>query len=160
MLAETICRGRKSLLRGYAERLVKSVVDYPLSRALSYTEISPFFLFFAGEVVIFVMVILNLATMESVWIVIGVAVLLLVCGVAILMGRGDWLIAGYNPVKKVDKERYNLLRLRLLTGLFCIYVAIVDLVNYYIECDNFIAYALLPMAILVIILSNTWAKRK
>ena len=38
-------------------------------------------------------------------ILIVVAVLLLVCGVLILLGSGDWLISGYNTASKQKKEK-------------------------------------------------------
>ena len=90
-------------------------------------------------------------------ILIVVAVLLLVCGVLILLGSGDWLISGYNTA---SKQKYNLPRLRLLTGLTCLYTAIVLVVSYFVDSELFITCAILPVVIITILLSNTWAKRK
>ncbi len=93
-------------------------------------------------------------------ILIVVAVLLLVCGVLILLGSGDWLISGYNTASKQKKEKYNLPRLRLLAGLTCLYTAIVLVVSYFVDSELFITCAILPVVIITILLSNTWAKRK
>ena len=93
-------------------------------------------------------------------ILIVVAVLLLVCGVLILLGSGDWLISGYNTASKQKKEKYNLPHLRLLTGLTCMYTAVIIVVNYFIDSELFITCAILPVVIITILLSNTWAKRK
>lgn len=93
-------------------------------------------------------------------IVVAVAVLLLLCGSLILMGRGDWLISGYNTASQEKKERYNVVRLRLLTGLTSIVVAILIVVAYYVDNESFITYTVLPLALMAVVLSNTWAKRK
>ena len=94
------------------------------------------------------------------WVIVAVAVLLLVCGALILMGRGDYLISGYNTASEKRRERYNLFRLRLITGLMCIYCAIVLIIGYYVENEAFMAYAILPAAVLYILLSYTWVRRK
>lgn len=94
------------------------------------------------------------------WVIVVVAVLLLVCGALILMGRGDWLISGYNTASEEKRARYNLFRLRLVAGLFCILVGIVMLVGYYVENERLISYVVLPAALLYIILSLTWVRRK
>ena len=94
------------------------------------------------------------------WVIVAVAVLLLVCGALILMGRGDSLISGYNTASEKRRESYNLFRLRLITGLMCIYCAIVLIIGYYVENEAFMAYAILPAAMLYMLLSYTWVRRK
>ena len=94
------------------------------------------------------------------WVIVAVAVLLLVCGALILMGRGDYLISGYNTASEKKRERYNLFRLRLNSGLLCIYCAIVLIIGYYVENEAFMAYAILLAAVLHILLSYTWVRRK
>ena len=78
----------------------------------------------------------------------------------ILMGRGDSLISGYNTASEKKRQRYNLFRLRLITGLMCIYCAIVLIIGYYVENEAFMAYAILPAAVLYMLLSYTWVRRK
>ena len=94
------------------------------------------------------------------WVIVAVAVLLLVCGALILLGRGDWLISGYNTASEQRRERYNLFRLRLNTGLLCIYLSIVLIIGYYVENEAFMACAILPAAALHILLSYTWVRHK
>ncbi len=118
------------------------------------------YLFFVVRKCIFEKTYIIFTMNTDLWVIVCVAILLLVCSALILMGRGDWLISGYNTAKKEKKERYNLFRLRLLTGLSCIYFAIIIIVGYYTDDKSFLAYAILPVAILMMILSNTWAKRQ
>ena len=94
------------------------------------------------------------------WVILAVSVLLIACGGVILLGRGDWLISGYNTASEQKRERYNISRLRLITGVMCIYVAVVMVIGYYVENEPFIAYTILPAAVLYIVLSYTWARRK
>ena len=96
----------------------------------------------------------------DIWVIIAVAVLLLVCGALMLMGRGDWLISGYNRASEEKRAKYNLFRLRLISGLLCVYFAIILIVGYYVENELFMAYTLLPAALLHIVLSYTWARRR
>lgn len=93
-------------------------------------------------------------------IILVIAVLFLIFGVLILLGRGDWLISGYNTASKQKKEKYNLPRLRLVTSLTSICVAFISVVGYYVDDEAFMTCTVLPIAIIAVIHSNTWAKRK
>ena len=93
-------------------------------------------------------------------IVVAVAVLLLTCGALILMGRGDWLISGYNTANEEKRAKYNVSRLRLLTGVTSLFVGGVLVVAYYVESESLITYTVVPLVVVVVVLSNTWAKRK
>lgn len=42
-----------------------------------------------------------------------------IIGVVILMGKGDWLIAGYNTASKEEKKTVNIRRLRWITAIIC-----------------------------------------
>ena len=45
-------------------------------------------------------------------------IILVILGIVILMGKGDFLIVGYNTAKKEKKERVNVQRLRwVIAGL-------------------------------------------
>ncbi len=93
-------------------------------------------------------------------IVVAVAVLLLTCGALILMGWGDWLISGYNTASEEKRAKYNVSRLRLLTGVTSLFVGVVLVVAYYIESESLITYTVVPLVVVVVVLSNTWVKRK
>lgn len=93
-------------------------------------------------------------------LILGVALLLLVCGVLVLIGRGDWLISGYNTASEERRAKYNIFRLRLVVGVMCIYVAIAEIVGYYIDSEVFMLCAILPAVVISMILTYTWARRK
>lgn len=95
--------------------------------------------------------------------VIIVAAIMAILGIIILCGKGDGLIAGYNTASKEEKEKYNVKRLRLLIGLFLIVLAIVilfSMMNGSTSSSKAIICVVLPLAFIVILLANTWAKKK
>ena len=47
----------------------------------------------------------------------AVAALFLALSFVILLGKGDFLISGYNTASEEKKARYNLRRLRMSTGI-------------------------------------------
>ena len=56
-------------------------------------------------------------------LIIIVAVILVIMGVLILIGKGDNLIAGYNTASPKEKAQYNIRRLRGLIGGLLIVLA-------------------------------------
>lgn len=55
----------------------------------------------------------------SVDLIVGIActVVVLILGLLIILGLGDFLISGYNTASEEKKARYNLRRLRMSTGI-------------------------------------------
>ena len=96
-------------------------------------------------------------------ILIIVAASLVIMGITILIGKGDNLIAGYNTASRREKEQYDIKRLRGLIGGFLIVLAPMTLILLEEESmaatGAFIALTLV-MCIVVIVLANTWAKKK
>ena len=96
-------------------------------------------------------------------VLILVAALLLVMGIIVLIGKGDNLIAGYNTASKEEKSHYNIKRLRGLIGGFLIVLAPMMLLMLREESMtstwSFIAVTFV-LCIVVVILANTWAKKK
>lgn len=96
-------------------------------------------------------------------VLIIVAAFLLVMGIIVLIGKGDNLIAGYNTASEEEKSQYNIKRLRGLIGGFLIVLAPMMLLMLREESMtstwSFIAVTFV-LCIVVVILANTWAKKK
>lgn len=89
---------------------------------------------------------------------IATTALLVVMGVVILLGKGDMLISGYNTASPEERAQYNIRRLRLVMGIGIIAVAGVVLLDAFLNLKWLIIATVLPISILIVILSNTWAK--
>ncbi len=90
----------------------------------------------------------------------------LVCvglGIWILMGKGDNLIAGYNTASKEEREQIDIKRLRGLIGGMLIALAPLTLLMLGKESMastwSFCGIVFV-LCIVVVILANTWAKKK
>ena len=90
----------------------------------------------------------------------------LVCaglGIWILIGKGDNLIAGYNTASKEEREQYDIKRLRgLIGGLM---VALAPMVLLLLGRESMASTwsfcaIVFVLCIVVVILANTWAKKK
>lgn len=92
-----------------------------------------------------------------------VGVLLGTLGIIILIGKGDKLIAGYNTASEAEKARVHIKRLRLLLGVTMLLLAVMvplTLGRHTTESlGMFLAFTMILM-IVVLILANTWAKKK
>lgn len=90
-------------------------------------------------------------------IMVVVTLLLVMLGVAILLGKADWAIKQYRR----NSERYNLLRLRVVTGAVLIIIAlIIPFMVIFESCHNILAGAIVGVAIIFGILQETWARRR
>ena len=92
-----------------------------------------------------------------------VAAILVIMGVLILIGKGDNLIAGYNTASKEEKAQYNVKRLRGLIGGLLIALAPMMFLLHgedtMAAAWSFVALVFV-LCIVVVILANTWAKKK
>lgn len=93
-------------------------------------------------------------------------IILVILGIVILMGKGDFLIAGYNTAKKEKKERVNVQRLRwVIAGLLFMITLILSIPCLIGAEDNVMANLLVPIfaifvTIVAVILANTWCMKK
>ena len=96
-------------------------------------------------------------------VLIFVAAILLIVGIVILIGKGDNLIAGYNTASKQEREEYDVKRLRGLVGGLLIILAPMTFFLLGEETMtatlSYIALTFI-LCIIVVILANTWAKKK
>ena len=89
-----------------------------------------------------------------------IASLILISGILVLIGKGDWLISGYNTASAEKRKQYNITRLRLLIGVLCIYVAAIMLtMAFEPKVEGLLSIIIVPPTFVVVILANTWAKR-
>ena len=89
----------------------------------------------------------------------GQALASLFVAIVLFIGKGDFLIAGYNTASKEAKEKCNIKRLRLIMGSCFILLGALLLFMDTIGLGLFMAATLL-LVIMTIILANTWAKKK
>ena len=96
-------------------------------------------------------------------VLIIVAAILVIMGIIILIGKGDNLIAGYNTASEEEKAQYNIKRLRGLIGGLLVALAPMMLLlngeNTMTATWSFCALVFV-LCIVVVILANTWAKKK
>ena len=94
----------------------------------------------------------------------GFAVLFLVQAFLFLKGSSDRLIAGYNTASKEEREKVDIKRLRILMFAICVLGAVFCGAMPFLEKYNGAVVgavvALMCFTLLVIILANTWARKK
>ena len=95
-------------------------------------------------------------------VLIIVAAILAIIGILIIIGKGDNLIAGYNTSSKEERSQYNIKRLRGLIGGFLIVLApMLFLLGKETMTATWSFFSFVIVAsIVVVILANTWAKKK
>lgn len=92
-----------------------------------------------------------------------IAAILVVIGVIILAGKGDMLIAGYNTASEEEKQKVNIKRLRLLIGGLSVIIAPLFFIpneENDVSLGLTIAGIVVVLTIIVLVLANTWAKKK
>ena len=93
-----------------------------------------------------------------------IAIILVIFGVIILIGKGDFLVAGYNTASKEKKQKVNVKRLRLVIGGFLIIVALTLSLPFLIgngENTRMITIiTIVVMTIVCLLLANTWCIKK
>ena len=93
-----------------------------------------------------------------------IAIILVIFGVIILIGKGDFLVAGYNTASKEKKQKVNVKRLRLVIGVFLIIVALILLLPLFIDNQEnthmITAITIIIMTIVCLLLANTWCIKK
>lgn len=96
-------------------------------------------------------------------VLIIVAAILLMMGIIVLIGKGDKLIAGYNTASEKERAKYHVKRLRALIGGLLIVLApmmVFLLGKETMESAGTFGALTMIACIIVLILANTWAKKK
>ena len=89
------------------------------------------------------------------------AVLVIVLGVIVGMGKGDFLISGYNTASETKRESFNIIRLRMLTMSVCVVIGILLMICAFVPSFYPVMTAIaIAVAVADVVLMNTWAKRK
>ncbi|MBP5513578.1 MAG: DUF3784 domain-containing protein [Bacteroidaceae bacterium] len=92
------------------------------------------------------------------------AILFVILAVVFLFGKGDMLIAGYNTASEEDRQKVNIRRLRLLMAIISLLAAVYCIVPIFIAADSrfrsWASYVFIAFIVIMLILANTWAKRK
>ena len=88
----------------------------------------------------------------------------IILAIVFYLGKGDKLIAGYNTASEEERKKVNIQRLRILmscisviTAAFCVSLPIV---GNNIQAQLGAAAVFMAVIIFVVILANTWAKKK
>ena len=93
-----------------------------------------------------------------------IAALFIVLAVIFLMGKGDKLIAGYNTLSEEERKEVNIHRLRILMAIVSVFTACFCILLSFIGEDlkSILAATFLFIIItfIIVILANTWAKKK
>ena len=102
--------------------------------------------------------------MVAMWIILAGVLAL---SILILLGKGDKLIAGYNTASEEERKQINIKRLRWVVAVVIwITCAICALLPYLPKPENPAVGSLIYMAIfgviaiITVILANTWCKKK
>ena len=93
--------------------------------------------------------------------IILLASLCLILALVILVGKGDWMIAGYNTASPKEREIYNIKRLRIVLSVLMVVTALFVLSMLYTPpyLIGLTAQLLVIACIVGVILANTWAKK-
>jgi hypothetical protein len=91
------------------------------------------------------------------------AAIMAIMGIIVLIGKGDNLIAGYNTSSKAEREQYHIKRLRgLIGGLLVVLAPMTVLMlreETFTATWSFVGLTFI-LTIIVVVLANTWAKKK
>lgn len=92
------------------------------------------------------------------------SLLFIVLAIVFYLGKGDKLIAGYNTASEEERKKVNIQRLRILmscisviTAAFCVSMPIV---GNNIQAQLGAVAVFMAVILFVVILANTWAKKK
>ena len=92
------------------------------------------------------------------------SLLFIFLAIVFYLGKGDKLIAGYNTASEEERKKVNIQRLRILmscisviTAAFCVTLHII---GNNIQAQLGATAVFMAVVIFVVILANTWAKKK
>lgn len=90
------------------------------------------------------------------------ALVFLLLSITFLMGKGSWLIAGYNTSSKEEKEKYDEKKLCRTMGIMCAIIAVLTGLLAFINKESFaIVYGIVLCitVIITLIFLNTKCKK-
>ena len=98
------------------------------------------------------------------YIIVGVVILIAaIFAILILCGKGDSLIAGYNTASEEEKAGYDIARLRKVIGygllVICLPTGLIPMAEVWPTMFWISMASLIAITIVVVILSNTYAKK-
>ncbi len=92
------------------------------------------------------------------------AIVFLVLAIVFLIGKGDKLIAGYNTASEEEKKEVNIKRLRILMAILSVitagFVSVLPVIGDNSKGQMGAGFVFIVVAMIFIILANTWAKKK
>jgi len=93
-----------------------------------------------------------------------IAALFIVLAAIFLMGKGDKLIAGYNTSSEEERKGINIHRLRILMAIVSVISACFCTLLSFIgeDRENVLTatFFFIVITFVVVVLANTWAKKK
>lgn len=93
---------------------------------------------------------------EAISMIVASLVLALL-GIVIILGKADWAIKQYRR----NSERYNIARLRVVTGVMLIILGLIlPFIPLYEGQHNIFVIVILSIAALFGVLQETWARRR
>ena len=88
----------------------------------------------------------------------GQAIMCIVFSILIFIGKGDFLIAGYNNASKEEKAKYHTKRIRIVLGTSFLLLACLTALRTIIGTTAmFIGIGIVLISTLI--LANTWTKK-
>ena len=92
------------------------------------------------------------------------AIVFLVLAIVFLIGKGDKLIAGYNTASEEEKKEVNIKRLRILMAILSVitagFVSVLPVIGDNSKGQMGAGFVFIVVAMIFIMLANTWAKKK
>jgi len=106
---------------------------------------------------------INTLTNHPVLEVAIISMVIALLGVVVLIGKGDWMIAGYNTASKERKDKVNIKRLRWLVAIVCWLAAVYSMLIVLFQGNNLASILLTAFFVIItllfVVLANTWAKK-
>jgi NADH:ubiquinone oxidoreductase subunit 3 (subunit A) len=93
--------------------------------------------------------------MIAVYILIAI---LVISAIALLMGKGSWLIAGYNTASKKEKEKYDEKKLCRCVGIMLLLISVIFGAISYVKTEKF-AETMIIFIILIVIIGLIYANK-
>jgi len=92
------------------------------------------------------------------------AVIFIVLAIAFLTGKGNMLIAGYNTASEDERKKVNIHRLRLLMAIISVITAgfcvLMSFIGENSDKATVSAIIFILITTIILVLANTWAKKK
>lgn len=92
---------------------------------------------------------------ETISMIVASLVLALL-GIVIILGKADWAIKQYRR----NSERYNIARLRVVTGVMLIILGLILPFVVVVKTQNICIFVMLGIAAVFGVLQETWARNR